>query len=696
MTNIKNKLLKSLIGASITYFPIATFSSESVTFTDIAANSSSGIDYQRVESPRISGLHDLQTNGFFFPSGLINNPMKAHGAPGVALLDYDMDGDQDIYVTNGPGVANSLYSNQLQETGELFFIDKAAYAEVALTTKDSSGVCYGDIDNDNDPDILVLSSGDGNTLFKNNGQGKFIDITQKSGIESLNLFSTSCAMGDVNNDGLLDITIANSYSNWNDFAPIFLIEAAYRNQDNQLFVNLGENNFDNRSVDAGITNYQGISWAIALVDYDVDGDVDLIVGDDQGGIPGAIDGGIDTGYVRLYNNDGTGHFTDVTIESGTGRYGAWMGLAFGDFNSDDNMDIFATNVGAFMGRFMANVTPGDVDVKHWNSGWFLGNANGTFTFPNVGKLKTTPFGWGVIAVDYDNDADTDILYHGGMDMGYFVEGSNPGAVLKNDGTANFSYDSLALSSTNHNRRNTMGFASGDLNKDGFTDLVSVSSHDWDSRYPLNLVNGGSPEEPFYQTGVIWPTFTANDANDPFKGFFWSGIESTPGSLSVEISNANNNNRSVTVKTKGAVGLVNGAVVNRDGIGAILRFTPKHKKTVMSPVLGGGSYASQDQLAKTFGLGTSYKATIDVTWPGGVNNRLYGAMAGEEILLPEIPCDFKNQNHAFREYLHCVGSALRQLKLSGTINSNREIRRLFFSALMAYLETAELNKKKTSG
>lgn len=104
-------------------------------------------------------------------SDAIATPEKSDGAPGVALFDYDKDGDLDIYVTNGPnmrpdGVAqngsNSLYSNQLVESGAVRFVDVANGAGVAAAGQDSTGVCFGDIDNDGDHDLLVLGRAEPN------------------------------------------------------------------------------------------------------------------------------------------------------------------------------------------------------------------------------------------------------------------------------------------------------------------------------------------------------------------------------------------------------------------------------------------------------------------------------------------------------------------------------------------------------
>ena len=109
-------------------------------------------------------------------------PIKSRGAPGVALLDYDRDGDLDIYVTNGPGTPNSLYRNLVSERGEVRFKDVAERAGVDATDQDGTGTCFGDIDNDGDHDLLVLGYNEPHRLFENRGNGRFRDISAASGI----------------------------------------------------------------------------------------------------------------------------------------------------------------------------------------------------------------------------------------------------------------------------------------------------------------------------------------------------------------------------------------------------------------------------------------------------------------------------------------------------------------------------------
>src|SRR5262249_38700142 len=106
-------------------------------------------------------------------------------------------------------------------------------------------------------------------------------------------------------------------------------------------------------------------------------------------------------------------------------------------------------------------------------------------------------------------------------------------------------------------------------------------------------------------------------------------------------------------------LCTGCKVNRDSIDAIVKFTPDSVKTVMSPVLGVSTDASEHSLTQSFGLGTQTQNTLDIMWPGKVNNRLYFVQAGETIVFPEIPCDFKTKWPSLKTYTTCVDTALKE-------------------------------------
>ncbi|MDP9122161.1 MAG: CRTAC1 family protein [Acidobacteriota bacterium] len=650
----------------------------SVTFHDIVPGGKAGLTYTHQPSTRLQTQLGYQADGDIdVNTEYVVAPFKPYGAPGVAIFDFDGDGDEDIFVANGPGAPNSLFKNLLKETGQLKFVDVAVQAGVDAPGMDAQGVCYGDIDNDGHEDLLVLGN-NGNRLFQNQGNGTFRDITVESGLAALPLLNgASCSMGDVNGDGLLDIAIANTF----DFSQMLPLTTTpdTLNFSNQLLINKGGNVFADASQSSGINQLAGvqpgisaITWGVSMIDFNQDGLLDIIFAEDfRGSAPTTK-----TGYLRYMKNDGTGHFTDVTAQMKLDKQGSWRGLAFGDLNCDGNLDLFATNFGDYI------FFPGTSPLGAFSSRWFLGQADHTVTDPGPGAvLKTVPTGWGTAITDYDNDGAPDIVAYGGQDNILFLDESNPGILLHNTGcSANFTWDSAA--NPHPIIRNVEGLAVGDLNDDGFPDIVSVSSFDLGPNPPVAPDFSNPLGSPFDVTAfaLFWTVPTA----DP-NHFKYTGFLPVPGTLSVEINSADSGNNWIKVKALGTVGLTRHGVVNRDGIGAVVKFVPRTGKPVVQPILGGSSYASQNSLKATFGLGHMRQGMVEVLWPGGVKNRLYGVHAAERLLLPEIPCSFAANWKSAGDYTTCVASELDRLREAKVIDPLLEAR-LFVSALKAYFDT----------
>lgn len=645
--------------------PSVVLAQDGIRFIDIVPDPASGIVFEHGEPPRNAILDEMKQNPFQLPEDLALVPHKPHGAPGVALLDFDGDGDLDVYVTNSKGSGNGLFSNQLEETGETTFVDVAVAAGVDAVDHDSSGVCFGDIDNDGDHDLMVLGAIEPNRLFENQGEGTFLDITEQAGVGGGNLSTSSCSMGDVNGDGLLDIAVANTHTSWENLLGI-VIPFTF-NEHNQLFVNQGANIFADRSAASGFETLAtlppeaaSLTWALALVDYDLDGDLDAFTFDDQGSVPLPQAGGPNYGIIHLHQNDGAGNFTDVTVDAGLEVAGSWMGVSFGDLNCDGALDLFATNVGDYPPTRGPLANP----VGSFSTRWFLGSPEGTFTAPGPGALNGSVFGWGTSILDYDNDGDPDIAYHGGIDLGAFVHLGLPGVLLENqECSANFTFVDQAFARTPERiGRVGQGMAAGDLNRDGFVDVVTVSNSDLPASVPKSPTEAplGSVFDPLVRFAEIFvPGGTPGQ-------LVWSGLEGGDGSLTVELNSAESDNRSAAVTLRGSVGTLPTGRVNRDGIGAVVTFKTPGGKAQMAPVVGGASYASQDSLTVHLGLGTEAAGSVEVLWPGGVRNRLRGLEAGEHLTFPEIPCDLGDEFVDPAGYRACVDGALDSLVDAGIL------------------------------
>ena len=674
-----------------------------VQFTDIAADPANGLSgYGRVPSARNSIADYWKQRSESDPMvffDVFETPLRYRGMPGVAVFDYDNDGDEDLFVTNGPGAPNSLFVNQLSQTGRVEFIDRAAVAGVAEVGTDNSGACYGDIDNDGDHDLFVVADHGQSHLYQNNGDGTFADISAGSGAAIEGVGGTSCSFGDIDGDGKLDLFVARAWPQENLHA-CFTDPFGAGIQHNELFLNAGGGTFTDVSNTSGIRNLGGlppfaagaptITWSVAMVDYDLDGDVDILTADDQCGMPNAKLGGISRGFLQVFDNDGTGVFTNRTVEAGTNEPSAWMGLSFGDFNSDGYLDFFSPSFGDW-GKLIAGAP---VILGDETSRWFLGAPGKTFVNPGVGELQRMPFGWGTSARDFDNDGDTDITFHGGMDLWFMVDSSNPGSMLLNDGDANFGLDRGAFVQ-NHTRSNDSGVASADLNHDGFPDMVTVSNFDIPEPFPMHRYGDADRDIYFFSTydptAFFTPTFDMvereyQDYQSKIeREFSWNEDMVFPnGRVRVEMNDGGNANGWVALRLVGAVGTTPGGRVNRDGIGAMITFTPEGGRPVMAPVLGGASHLSQDSLIQGFGLGSAASGTVEILWPGGVRNRLYGVTDGEQLAIPELACSYTTSDD-LATYTACVDSELAALEAAGVI-SNDLRGRMRDSALLAYGQT----------
>src|SRR5690606_13329206 len=162
-----------------------------------------------------------------------------------------------------------------------------------------------------------------------------------------------------------------------------------------------------------------------------------------------------------------------------------------------------------------------------------------FESPTLEEFGPTNFGWGTGMTDYDNDGDTDIIFYGGIDATPFVTADNPGMVLKNDGTGLFTWDRDATASSAEFvlRQLVQGVALGDLNDDGFVDIVHVSSayHSPDD-FPLVPAHArwGTPID---STAFMVPTFYSIG---PLE-WEWAGKPAEEGFLGVQLNSANNGN-----------------------------------------------------------------------------------------------------------------------------------------------------------
>ena len=269
-------------------------------------------------------------------------------AGGVAIFDYDNDGNLDIFFTNGADISSlkktsSKYWNRLfRNQGDGTFTDVTEKAGLAGIGYDT-GVAIGDYDNDGYKDIFV-GGVYRNTLYHNNGDGTFTDVTEKAGLARADkeygpLWSVGGAWLDVNNDGLLDLFVVN-YMTWDGKKeppcryrgkPEYCHPKFYKELPNQLFLNNGDGTFTDVSAESGIRKQLGKGMGAAIADYDGDGLPDIFVSNDKL-------------FNFLFHNKGNHRFEEVALEAGValpehGNLISGMGVDFRDVNNDGYPDI---------------------------------------------------------------------------------------------------------------------------------------------------------------------------------------------------------------------------------------------------------------------------------------------------------------------------------------------------------------------
>jgi hypothetical protein len=329
---------------------------------------------------------------------------------GVALFDYDNDGRLDVYFTNGakiedpmprdgrPDKSDPAYWNRLyRQRADGTFEDVTEKSGVSGRAQNhyGMGAAVGDYDNDGFDDLYVTNYG-ANTLYRNNGNGTFADVTARAGVAAGG-WSTSAGFVDYDNDGHLDLFVAR-YLEWSFQHNRYCGEKkpgyrAYCHPDNfeaianVLYRNNGDGTFTDVSVKTGIAGAPGKGLGVAFADYDDDGAIDVYVANDS--FP-----------CFLFRNSGKGTFTEEGLITGValnddGKTFAGMGVDFSDYDNDGRPDVFVT------------------DLSNERYRLFRHNGDGTFRdathTSGVGGATLAFSGWSTRFLDYDNDGWKDIF-----------------------------------------------------------------------------------------------------------------------------------------------------------------------------------------------------------------------------------------------------------------------------------------------
>lgn len=400
---------------------------------------------------------------------------------GGALLDYDGDGDLDVLLLQGrplvpaggtpTGGGHRLFRNELPLAGASGipkFTDVTATAGLAGGDY-GMGVAVGDYDNDGDPDLYLTNFG-ANRLYRNDGAGRFTDVTPTAG-EGLDdpRWSTSATFADYDADGYLDLFVVN----YVDFSvrdnpschdPVGVRDYCgplrFRPAADRLFRNMRDGTFRDVTEQAGVTRADGAGLGVAGADFDGDGRIDFYVANDASAN-------------QLWINQGDGTFVDEGLLSGValsvaGQPEGSMGVAVGDADNDADLDIFTTNI------------TGETHAYYRNLG------GGVFEDARIAAglaAPTAPYtGFGTKWLDWDGDGLLDLLVvNGAVTLLEAVRGTpfpfrQPAQLFRNLGAGRFEDVSRDSGPAFRTPVVGRGLAIGDVDNDGDLDaLVTVNA-----------------------------------------------------------------------------------------------------------------------------------------------------------------------------------------------------------------------------
>ena len=515
---------------------------------------------------RAAGIHFVHNNGAFGKKWLPETM-----GPGVAFIDYNNDGWEDLLFVNGtdwPGhhvhgaTTLALYRNNHNGT----FTDVTRQAGLAVPMY-GLGVAVGDYDNDGYDDIFVTCYGQSH-LFHNNGNGTFTDVTKKAGLWGINEFSTSAAWVDYDRDGRLDLLVAN-YVQWSPEHDLYCTmdgksksyctPESYHGASLRLWHNNGNGTFTDATTKAGLYDPTSKSLGIAILDANRDGWPDIAVSND-------------TEPNKLYINNRNGTFTERGVPAGIGFSEdgvarAGMGIDAADFDRSGYPSLVITN---FSNQMMAL-------YHNEKNGLFVDEAPQTA----VGRDSLMTLGFGCFFVDYDLDGWLDMyVANGHIDpqierVSQNVHYAEPPHLFHNIDGHRFQDVASQMGKSFDAPRVARGAAYGDLDNDGTPDIA--------------ITTNAGPAAVFLDRGVT--------------------------------------NHGLRIKLVGTKS-------NRDGIGTEVILTAANG-TQDQTLWSGGSYLSSSELVLTFGLGSSTKAnSIELRWPSGHVDHLSNVAAGQIITVKE--------------------------------------------------------------
>jgi hypothetical protein len=530
--------------------PLGNAQSTKIQFTDITK--SAGITFKHVASPDKRYIVESMSGG-------------------VAFIDYDNDGDLDIFLVNSLTV--DLVKSKTRTKSDLYRNDgDGKFTDVSVKAGVSDigwgmGVTVGDYNNDGFEDIYVTCLGP-NHLLKNNGNGTFTDVTEKAGVGDPR-WSTGASFFDYDRDGDLDLFVTNyvdfDLNNLPEFGqgkscqyksiPVQCGPRGLKGAGDSLYRNNGDGTFTDVSKQAGVADENGFyGLGVITSDFDDDGLIDIFVANDS------------TPNFH-YRNQGNGTFKEIGFIAGTavnenGSEQGSMGVTVGDYDHDGKLDLFVTNFAD------------EYNVLYHNNG------NNSFTdlsyAAQVAAVSLPYVGWGTKFFDYDNDGWVDLFVANGHVYPQLPSYRQRRLIHKNNRDGTFTEVTAQFGAVLSESRASRGVAFGDIDNDGDVDLLITD------------------------------------------------LDGPPQLLRNDGGNANN---SILIKTLGVKS-------NRSGIGARVKVVAGDLSQV-DEVRSGDSYISQSDLRLHFGLEKRTKVDlIEVRWPSGIVDKITGLGVNKIVTIKE--------------------------------------------------------------
>ena len=490
----------------------------------------------------------------------LDNIIESSGG-GASFIDFDQDGFIDLYLCSGTWLEgfskdpkpekdthNQLYRNNgdgtFTDVSQKSGTDKKAY---------SMGSAIGDFNNDGFPDIYVCNYGL-NMLYRNNGNGTFTDVTQKANVAGEKHCSIGAAWFDYDNDGFLDLYVGNYLSFDPNYKYYYAPDGfpgpmAYDPEPDVLYHNNGDGTFSDVTEEMGITDLDGRAMGVGAIDYDDDGFVDIYVANDH-----------TLNY--LWHNDGGKKFSDRGTMSGTafsqaGEATVSMSIDFADYNGDGLIDIFLSD-DTYCSLYQ-NMGNGVFADQSYPAG--IAMAAGQFV------------GWTSSFIDYDNNGEIDLFKTNGALKHLY---GHEDQLFCNLGDGKFKDISSELGEYFQKEYVGRGACLGDYDNDGDIDI-----------YVANLNSRGM--------------FLRN--------------------------NKGNQNNWVTLNLVGTTS-------NRDAVGARVKITSggKTQSTQQKSTTG---YLSQNDHRIHFGIGKNELVEkIEIIWPSGKNQIIENTKANQILKVTE--------------------------------------------------------------